>query len=114
MTAAPKQKRIDAIHQSILAISEYFEINPAHLLSEEPRKGLGPARGILIYHLHNQGVSLENISRLVKRSTDSVRKSNHEAVIRMQPEEATLIASLPSIPINQTSSTTKSPVGREG
>ena len=110
MTTTSKQKRIDAIHQAIISVSEFFEIDPTHIVSEEPRKGrsIRSARGILIHHLHNNGMSLESISRLVKRSTDSVRKANHEALIRMQPEEAALVASLPSIP-----KSTTSPVGRE-
>lgn len=111
MTTTLRQKRIDAIHQTIIAVSEFFQINPDHILSNIPKKGKGlkSARGILVHHLHNNGMSIESISRLVKRSPDSVRAAKHEAVIRMQPEEAALIASLPSIP-----KSTTSPIGREG
>lgn len=96
----PKQAKALAIHQTSLVIAEFYSVVPEHLFSESPRKGqkMKSARAMLICHLRTQGMSLENVSRLVRRSVDSVRKAAHQAVIRMSPEERALLTVLPAIP----------------
>ena len=95
-----KQTKAQAISQCLLAITDYYEVPPERLLSEIPYKGsaVKNARNMLICHLRRSGMSFESIGRLVKRSVDCVRTGNHQAVIRMLPEEQALFDALPSIP----------------
>ena len=95
-----KQTKAQAIHQALLAVADFYEIPASGLLSEVPFKGksINRARGMLMSHLHRQGMSHISIGRIVQRSTDSVRTGIARANFDVTEDERALFAALPSIP----------------
>jgi len=96
----PKQKRIEQIHQCVLAIASHFNIkDPTQLIVSVQIKGEHQrhARNLFVYHLHQCGMSQASIGRLIKRGDDCIRNILRNTQIRLDKDDLALLASLPKV-----------------
>lgn len=96
----PKQKRVEQIHQCVLAIANHFQIkDPTQLIVSVQIKGEHQrhARNLFVYHLHQCGMTNASIGRLIKRGDDCIRLLLRSTKIRLDDEDLALLASLPKV-----------------
>jgi len=96
----PKQAKAAAIGQALIAIAEFYRVEPRRIISEEQCRGqvTRDARDVAVFYLYRQGLSWNFLSWLFKRSVDCVRKCEARGAIRMMGEDWEMLKALPRIP----------------
>lgn len=89
-----------AIEQSILAIAEYFDIDPLALADQRKTRGARTknAMAAFIYHLHSCGMSYDRIGKFIAKHDCQVRKYESQGRMMMHGQQKEMIESLPKIP----------------
>ncbi len=103
-----KQAKAAAIHQSLLAIADFYNVPAASVLSEgmDSKKPVRDARAALMHHLRQSGMSYDAVGRVVRRSSDTVRQNSRKAAL-LTGDERAMLDSLPAIPNTLVLATTK-------
>lgn len=94
-----KALRSQQIAQCVELVSAHFNVDPRSVLTAFARKSMGitASRNLLWHHLHACGMSFNALSRIWKLSADHITRSARDGRIRMLPEEAALLKTLPRL-----------------
>lgn len=92
--------KAQAIHQSILVISEHFQIDPKALADRRTTRGvrMRAAMASLIFHMRACGYSYAALERFFAKGNDAIRKLESQGRLMMRGEHKAMIESLPKIP----------------
>lgn len=105
MTKPPtKQDRAAAILQCAEIIAEFYGTTSVKLLSAKSYHGqeVKNARSVFIYHLHDCGMSMAAIARIMTRSIDSIDRQRARGTIMLMGKDRAMIEGLPRIPSSLT------------
>ena len=95
-----KQQRAAVILQCAQIIAEHYGTTPGKLLSATAYRGeeVKNARSVFAYHLHDCGMSIASIARLLTRSIDSTERRRARGTIMLMGSDRAMIETLPRIP----------------
>lgn len=101
MTTETKKERAKIILQCAHAIAEFYGTTAEKLLSPAAYRGqnIQNARSVFAYHLHDCGISIATIAKLLTRSIYSTEERTRKGVIFLMGSDRKMIESLPRIPL---------------
>ena len=104
MKTPTKQARAAAILQCAHGIADFYGTTAEKLLSPSAFRGqeIQNARNVFTYHLHDCGMSIASIARILTRSIDSTERRRARGTIMLMGKDRAMIDALPRIPSSLT------------